>query len=168
MLENETKVGDVFAPVAPGISWTAPPKSRPWLNPPAQVDVSSVAKSYMVALSDNEAANDILDALETGVPIATIAESFMLANVSKGRHTLDAGILVMPVIMEVLKSIADFNDIKVVMFQKDLEKGTTIHPRVFREFVNKMNAPIEEQEVVQEEMPEEPAGLMARKQKAVM
>lgn len=168
MLENETKVGEVFAPVAPGISWTAPPKSRPWLNPPAQVDVSSVAKSYMVALGDAEAANDILDALETGVPIATIAESFMLANVSKGRHTLDAGILVMPVIMEVLKSIADFNDIKVVMFQKDLEKGTTIPPRVFREFVNKMNAPVEEQEVVQEEMPEEPAGLMARKQKAVM
>ncbi len=168
MLENETKVGEVFAPVAPGISWTAPPKSRPWMNPPAQVDISSVAKSYMVALSDAEAANDILDALETGVPIATIAESFMLANVSKGRHTLDAGILVMPVIMEVLKSIADFNDIKVVMFQKDLEKGTTIPPRVFREFVNKMNAPVEEQEVVQEEMPEEPAGLMARKQKAVM
>lgn len=166
MLENETKVGDVFAAAAPGISWTAPPKSRPWMTPPAQVDISSVAKSYMMSLGEAEAANDILDALETGVPIATIAETFMLGNVSKGRHTLDAGILVMPVIMEVLKSIADFNNIKVVMFQKDLESGTTIPPRVMREFVNKMNEPAKE--VVEEEMPKEPAGLMARKQKAVM
>lgn len=168
MLENETKVGDVLTAPVPGISWTAPPKGRPWLNPPAQVDVSTVAKSYMMSLGDAEAANDILDALETGVPIATIAETFMLANVSKGRHTLDAGILVMPVIMEVLKSIADFNDIKVVMFQKDLEKGTTIPPRVMREFVNKMNQPAKEPVMEEEVAPKEPTGLMARKQKAVM
>lgn len=167
MLENETKIGDMFAPVAPGISWTAEPKSRPWLNPPAQVNVSTVAKSYMLALGQAEAANDILDALDTGVPIATIAESIMLAHVSEGRHTLDAGILVMPVIMELLKSIADFNDIKVVMFQKDLETGTAIPPRLMREFVNKMNAPLDEP-VLDKSLPEEPVGLMARKQKEVM
>jgi hypothetical protein len=167
MLENESTVGEMLTSQAPGISWTAPPKSRPWLNPPAQVKVTTVAKSYMMALGQAEAANDILDALETGVPIATIAESFMLAHVSEGRHTLDAGILVMPVIMELLKSIADFNDIKVVMFQKDLETGTTIPPRLMREFVNKMNAPIDEP-VLDEALPEEPAGLMARKQKEVM
>ena len=166
MLENETKVGDVFAAPTPGISWTAPPKSRPWLNPPSQVDVSSVAKSYIMSLGDAEAANDILDALETGVPVATIAETFMLGNVSKGRHTLDAGILVMPVIMEVLKSIADINDIKVVMFQKDLEKGTSIHPRVMRQFMEKFKNPVE-QTVEEEVMPKETAGLMARKKKVV-
>ena len=167
MLENETKVGDVFAAPTPGISWTAPPKGRPWLTPPSQVDVSTIAKSYMMSLGDAEAANDILDALETGVPIATIAETFMLGNVSKGRHTLDAGILVMPVIMEMLKSIAEVNDIKVVMFQKDLEKGTTIHPRVMRQFMKSISGPKEEQ-AVEEVLPEEPKGLMARKQKAVM
>lgn len=167
MLENETKIGDVFSPSSPGISWTAPSKGRPWMNPPKQVNVSDVAKSYIASLADAEAANDVLDALETGVPIATIAETFMLTNVSSGKHTLDAGILVMPVIMEVLKSIADFNDIEVVMFQKDLEAGTTIHPRVMREFLKKMEAPAAEP-VMEAAMPEEPVGLMARKQKAVM
>lgn len=168
MLENEATVGEMFTSAAPGISWTAPPKSRPWLNPPAQVNVTTVAKSYMMVLGQADAANDILDALETGVPVATIAETFMLAHVSEGRHTLDAGILVMPVIMELLKSIAEFNDIKVVMFQKDLEEGTTIPPRLMREFVNKMNAPVKEDKAEEVVMPEEPVGLMARKQKAVM
>jgi hypothetical protein len=165
MLENETKVGDVLTTPVPGLSWTAPPKGRPWLNPPKLVDVNAVAQSYIETMSG--AANDILDALETGVPIATLAETFMLAGVSGGRHTLDAGILVMPVIMETLKSIAEFNDISVVMFQEELEAGTKIHPRVLRQFVQKLEAPAEEP-VVEEAMPEEPAGLMARKQKAVM
>ena len=168
MLENETKLGDVYSPIAPGISWTAPPKGRPWLNPPKQVSVSNVAKSYMMSLAEPDLANDILDSLESGVPIATIAETFMLINVSAGRHTLDAGILVMPVIMELLKSIADFNDIKVVMFQQDLEKGTSIPPRVMREFVQNMTTPKEEPVMEEEVLPEEPVGLMARKQKAVM
>lgn len=167
MLENESTVGEMLTSRAPGISWTAPPKSRPWLNPPARVKVTDVAKSYILVLGQPEAANDILDALETGVPIATIAESIMLMHVSEGRHTLDAGILVMPVIMEVLKSIADFNDIKVVMFQKDLEVGTTISPRLMRQFVNKINAPLDEP-VLDKALPEEPAGLMVRKQKEVM
>jgi hypothetical protein len=166
MLENESKVGDVVSITPPGISWTAPSKSRPWMNAPKVVDVSSVAQGYINSLGQAEVANDILDALESEIPLATIAETFMLTGVNKGRHTLDAGILVMPVIIEVLQSIADFNNIKTVKFTEDLVKGTTIHPRVLREFAKKVSQPTEP---VMEEAPMvEPKGLMARKNKEVM
>lgn len=165
MLENESKLGDVLSVAPPGISWTAPPKGRPWMNQPAVVDVSSVAQAYIESLGQTESANDILDALETKIPLATIAESFMLTGVSMGRHTLDTGILVMPVIIEVLQAIADFNDIKTVKFTQDLEKGTTIHPRVLREFAKKVSEPMPEPMV--EEPTVEPTGLMARKSKEV-
>jgi hypothetical protein len=166
MLENESKLGDVLSVVPPGISWTAPSKGRPWMNQPAVVDVSSVAQAYIESLGQAEAANDILDALETQIPLATIAESFMLTGVSMGRHTLDAGILVMPVIIEVLQSIADFNDIKTVKFTQDLEKGTTIHPRVLREFAKKASETTSEPMI--KEVAAEPKGLMARKSKEVI
>lgn len=168
MLENETKVGDVLTAVPPGISWTAEPKSRPWMKPPQHTDVTTIARGYMMSLGQPEATNDVLDALETKVPLATIAETFMLANVAKGRHTLDAGVLVMPVIIEVLKSIAEFNKIETVLFQEELEKGTTIHPRVLRQYMEKMKNKSGEP-VVEEPMPiEEPKGLMARKNKEVV
>lgn len=166
MLENESKLGDVLSIAPPGISWTAPSKGRPWMNQPDEVNVSSVAQYYINAIGQAAAANDILDALETKVPLATIAETFMLTGVSKGRHTLDAGVLVMPVIIEVLQSIADFNNIKTVKFTQDLEKGTTIHPRVLREFAKKASEPVQEPMV--EEAMVEPTGLMARKSKEVV
>lgn len=166
MLENESKLGDVLSIAPPGISWTAPAKGRPWMNQPAVVDVSTVAQYYIGALGQAEAANDILDALETKVPLATIAETFMLTGASKGRHTLDAGILVMPIIIELLQSIADLNNIKTVKFTQDLEKGTTIHPRVLREFAKKASEPTQEPMV--EETVSEPKGLMARKSKEVV
>lgn len=166
MLENESKVSDVLSVVPPGISWTAPSKGRPWMNQPKVVDVSSVAQGYINSLGQTEAANDILDALESKIPLATIAETFMLTGVHKGRHTLDAGILVMPVIMELLQSIADLNNIKTVKYTEDLEKGTSVHPRVLRQFMQQASTPAEE--TVVEEAAPEPVGLMARKNKEVI
>lgn len=168
MLENESKFRDMAVSVPPGVSWTAPPKGRPWVTPPRAVSVAAVAKGYIDSLGQAEAANDILDALETGVPLDVIAETFMLAGVSKGHHTLDAGILVMPVIIEVLKSIADFNDIETVKFTQDLEKGANIHPRVLREFAKRASEASTEPVTEEEEATPAVAGLMARKSKEVM
>jgi hypothetical protein len=167
MLENESNFGDMAVPVPPGISWTAPPKSRPWVTPPKAVSVAAVAKGYIDSLGQAEVANNMLDALETGVPLDVIAETLMLAGVNKGHHTLDAGILVMPVIIEVLRSIADFNDIETVKFSQDLEKGATIHPRVFREFAKKTSE-VSTEPVTEEKATPVIAGLMARKSKEVM
>lgn len=166
MLENESKVSDVISSSVPGISWTAPAKGRPWLTPPKMTDITSVAQGYLSAIGQASVANDILDALETKTPLASIAESFMLSGVAKGQHTLDAGILVMPVIIEALQAIAEFNNIKTVKFNEDLERGTSIHPRVLREFAQQASAPAEEP--VMTEPVVEPAGLMARKSKGMM
>ena len=163
----ENKFGDIATFVPPGISWTAPEKGRPWLRPPQEVDVGALAQQYMAVLAAPKVANDILDALETEVPIATIAESLMLSSVHNGIHTVDAGILVMPVIMETLKTIADMNDIKTVMFPSDLDEGT-IHPRVQRKLMEAIKT-IEAEAPMEEAMPtEQPImGLMSRKKEGV-
>jgi hypothetical protein len=135
MAQSNATVGEMFQPVPPGVSWTAPPKSRPWLNPPQDTDIVTIANTYISALGSVDSMNDVLDALDTETPLAVIAETLVLNGVSTGKHTLDAAVLVMPVVIEVLKTIAALNNIDVVVFPKELEKGMTIHPRVLKQVI---------------------------------
>lgn len=161
---------DLVSYTAPGISWTAPEKSRPWLQPPQLTDISRVALYYIATISDEEIMDDMLDSLETSIPLAVIAQAMMMNGVSNGVHTLDAGILVMPVIIEMLESLAMSHDVEYVVYPDDYDKQVSISNRVAKLAVQKaMNKnPMEEEE---EEMPEvesKPIGLGSRKQKEVM
>ena len=167
MVQSNATVGEMFQPVPPGVSWTAPPKSRPWLNPPTDVNVVDIANTYISLLGSEEMVNDVLDALETETPLSLIAESLLLNGVSAGKHTLDSAVLIMPVVIEVLKTIAVLNKIKTVTFPKELEKGMTIHPRVLKQTIEDMTkragGVVEEEEAVVAAPAE--TGLMARKKK---
>lgn len=166
MEQNDATVGEMFQPVPPGVSWTAPPKSRPWLNPPKDTDIVEIANTYISLLGSEQVVNDVLDALETETPLSLLAETFLLTGVSSGKHTLDAAVLVMPVVIEVLKTIAAMNNIKTVTFPDELEKGMTVHPRVLKQVIADMTkragGAVTEEEVVEAPVP---TGLMARNKK---
>ena len=167
MATNNIPAPDVVTYTAPGISWTAPEKSRPWQQPPQYTDIMDVANSYIIAFSAENAMDNMLDALETKVPISVIAQSIMLNGVSEGRHTMDAGLLVMPVLMEMMLSIAMLNGIKTVMYPDDYDKDSTVSSRTARLAVEKAMKKIEAAaEPAKEEKPV--GGLMARKQKEVV
>ena len=167
MATSNIPAPDVVTYTPPGISWTAPEKSRPWQQPPQYTDIMDVANSYIIALSSEGAMDNVLDALETKVPISVIAQSVMLTGVSEGRHTMDAGLLVMPVLMEMMLSIAMLNDIKTVMYPDDYDKDSTVSNRTARLAVEKAMKKIEAAaEPAKEEKPV--GGLMARKQKEVV
>jgi hypothetical protein len=165
MEKNKTSPFDVITPTPPGISWTAPEKSRPWLQPPRLTKVYDVASNYVSLLSSKEIGNELLDSLESGVPIAVIAESLMLGGVHQGAHTVDAGILAMPIIIEMLQTIADFNDIKVVTFPEDYDKESNVPDRIAKSVVNKLNE--KKQEKVNEPVDKETTGFISKKIKEV-
>lgn len=167
MLKADTKFADMAVAVPPGISWTAPLKGRPWMNPPKTVSVTDLAQRYIAAIGDEASMNDVLDALETKIPLATIAETLMLGGVSKGQHTLDAGLLVVPVIIEVLKTVAELNDIEYLVFADDEVKANTVPPRVLKQVIGEMTAKVAEPVVEEPVMEEEQTGLMARKKAGV-
>lgn len=165
MAQSNATMGEMFTPVPPGVSWTAPPRGRPWLNPPKDTDIVEIANTYISALGSPEMMNDVLDALDTQMPLSLIAESILLASVSSGKHTLDAAVLVMPVVIEVLKTIAVLNKIDVVVFPKELEKGMTVHPRVLKQVIaDTTQAAAKTAEPVMEEALV-PKGLMSRMKK---
>jgi len=167
MAKSNIPAFDVVTYTAPGISWTAPEKSRPWQQPPQFTNIMDVVNSYITSMSSEETMDNILDALETKVPISVIAQSIMLTGVSEGKHTMDAGILVMPVIMEMMLSIAMLNDVETVLYPDDYDKQSSVSNRVARMAVKKAMEKIEAvAEPAKEEKPV--SGLMARKQKEVV
>jgi len=166
MQTNKLSPFDVIRPVAPGISWTAPEKSRPWQQPPQLVNIGEVIQRYMDSFSDPEAMSNAIDAIETKVPLSVMAQSIMLNHVSEGVHTLDMGILVMPVLIELLITFADLSKIDYIVFPDEIEKRNIIPVGIARLAMKKALESMEKTvEVVQET---KPAGLMARKQKEVM
>jgi len=165
MATNELTAGQALQSVPAGISWTAPPKSRAWQNPPKFTNLSDVADAYVSKLASKDMANTVLDALETKAPLASLAEIIMLSGVQKGMHTLDTGILVMPIIIEMLKTAAMLHDIKTVTYSDEYDTMRTIPTRAIKRAVaDLIKAPTEEAEPAPV-LTEMKTGLMQRKSK---
>lgn len=152
---------DFIKPVPPGISWTAEPRGRPWSNPPKLVKVSEIAQGYIDNLSTPSAINNALGAIETGIPLAALANALMLAGVSEGVHTIDAGILVTPVIIEMLVTLAEVHGVEYQVFEKDPDEAI-ISARIINRAMKKTSNASEE-EVVAPVV--ELSGLMSRNNK---
>jgi hypothetical protein len=123
--------------------------------------VNEVAQGYVTNLSSANMINSTLDAIETGVPLAALANAMMLSGVASGIHTIDTGILVIPVIVEMLKTTAELHGVKYQVFEDD-EGAGTIPDRVVKQAMKKASSAVVE-EVVEPEV--ELSGLMARKPK---
>lgn len=150
---------DFIKPVPPGISLTDKPRTTPWNTPPKMVNVSEIAQKYVDGLSSPEMLNSTLDAIETGVPLAALANAMMLTGVANNGHTIDAGILVTPVIIEMLVTLAEIHGIEYVVFPKSAD-ADDIPARVIKNAMKKAGAPVVEEEVAPVV---ELSGLMARK-----
>lgn len=153
---------DLIKPVPPGISWTDNPRSTPWNTPPKLVKVEEVAQRYIDSLSMPNTINSALDVLETGVPIAALANAIMLTGVAGNVHTIDAGILVIPVIIEMLVTLAEIHGVEYTVFEKDPD-ADNIPARVVKKALQK--AEETPAEVVDEPSKPVLSGLMARKNK---
>lgn len=153
---------DFIKPVPPGVSWTDAPRSRPWTNPPKLVNLTEITQGYIDNLSNPAAINGALGAIETGVPLAALANALMLAGVYNGTHTIDTGILVTPVIIEMLVTLAEIHGVEYQVFEKDPD-ADIIPDRVIRNAMKKASVVSKEVEEVAPVV--ELSGLMTRKNK---
>jgi len=156
----------------PGQSLTAPLGDRPWQNPAQYGSAEEALEYYIPRIMESDFTDQLLDVIEMGIPLTTIANSLQLASVMEGKHSIDVGILIMPVIIELLELIA--TNAKV-----DYNKGTELKDTgeisevKMSKIVNRMKAkddedmemPVKDSEESQEEEMEDemPAGLMARR-----
>ena len=150
------------APIA-GMSLTHELGARPWQSPAQYSNVDEVIQYYIEKFQIEDAEKSLLDVLELGVPVSIIANTLQLSSVMEGVHSIDTGLLVLPVLMELIMYIGDKNKVK---YDSGLKRGNTgvrnsLVARAIKEFKEEegKEEPAKEKQV----MVEEPKGLMARR-----
>lgn len=159
----------------PGQHLTGPFGDRPWQNPSQYSTVEEALEFYIPRLMDETFSDQLIDVIEMGIPLTAIANSLQLASVMEGKHSIDVGILLMPILIELLELIAtnakveynkgtelkDIKEVSDVKLDKIVAKMRGDKEQQDMEAETMEDAEIEKEEVVEEE--EEPMGLMARR-----
>ena len=131
------------API-PGEGLTHKLGDRPWQKPAQLTNVDEV--------------------IELGIPLTTIANSMQNAAVMEGVHSIDVGILMLPIVVELLKFVAEKNNVKYVtgMEKRDVKPNDEmITALAMKEIGEESGMPEEPAEEESVEEPQ-PRGLMAR------
>mgnify|MGYP003138521285 FL=1 len=156
------------API-PGMAMTHEVGARPWQTPPQYPTVSKAAQYYVASMQDESFVEQAINLMETGMPITLIANNVQLMSVMEGKHTIDVGMLLLPVIMEMLMLIGDRAGIEYTTGMerdKEIEVKDSASEAAFAKFQKQLGEPKKEEIVVEEESKEEqeePMGLMARR-----
>jgi len=153
----------------PGMGMTFEVGSRPWQTPPELTTVEQATDYYVERMNTDAFKGQLVDVMEMGVPLTTLANTIQLASVMEGVHSVDVGILMIPIIVELLITIADSQGAKYQTGMEGMENERATAPnRIISDIMRERNMkeeemPMEEpQEMVQEEQMQ-PMGLMARR-----
>jgi len=106
------EVNTFTAPIA-GQSLTTEPKGYAWERPPEMNEVSEVLDFYIRRLGDQRVMDDVFTALDNGFPLSTMVDSILGVGVMEGMHTVDASLIVSPVVHEYILAAAKSEDINV-------------------------------------------------------
>jgi hypothetical protein len=165
-------VENTFSAPIPGQGMIAELGSRPWQNPPQYASVEEALEWYIPRLVSDEMYEGLVDTMELGIPLTTMADTLQSGGVMQGLHTIDVGMLAMPVIIEMLAYIAEDAGIEYNMgTEKPIDDDKISDTKIalaMKKMRKRLPEAIEEREEEPEAMedtPVEPApsGLMARR-----
>jgi len=168
------------APIS-GQHMTSELGGRPWQQTPQYKTVDEAIEYYLDRMSTDEFTDQLVDVLEMDVPVTTLANTLQLGGVMEGKHTVDVGMLVMPLLMEMIMLVGDMADVKYDSGMENPNKGKTrdtlvesVKMKLQRELDKKEGMLFSDDElgedtseevkdVEEPKMEEEPKGLMARR-----
>jgi len=150
------------API-PGQSLTVEPGSVPWENPPQYTTLAEVVGFYTEKMDDADVILDLLDLLQKDIPILSIVNTLTKASLMKGYHTVDVGFLVTPILVEMIKTIAELNDVSYIVSYDDQMKTERVNPRVIKQLIEEMKTKVKSNPESVVEQPRK--GLMAKGEK---
>lgn len=156
------------API-PGQSLTTEPKSRPWEQPPKYTTTEEALSFYVPRLSDAELMAPMVDVMEEGTTVVAVAEMIQSSGVMQGLHTIDVGLMISPVLVELLITQAEIAEID---FKVGNEKSDIPDPNLVRKAMDSASSDyfdtsveVGEEMVMEEEAPMVPSdGLMSRRE----
>ena len=162
----ETPQHKFNAPI-PGESLTSELGGRPWQRPPQYADINEVVDHYVTSMSTDQFSKQLADVMDMGIPLTTLANTIQMSGVMQGKHTIDAGILVMPILIEQMMAIGDALGVKYDTGLEDdaelMKNRDTLANRSLQKLRKEKSipTPIEKEPLPIEQ--EKPMGLMSRR-----
>ena len=151
----------------PGQSLTQEIGKYPWQNPPKYSTVEEALEHYATKITDPKINDSLLDALEMGTPVDSIAEIVVQSGAMEGMHTIDVSILILPVIMELIAYVADEAEIDYNMGTEEPIEQDRIPESKIAMVMQKLK---DKKPMLKEDKPADmvvkspqPSGLMARR-----
>ena len=165
----ETPQVMIDAPIA-GQSLTAELGGRPWQQPPQYTTVEEALEYYIPRITEPTLLDDLMNVIELGIPLTTIADTLQTGGAMEGKHTLDVGLLIIPVLIETLAYLAEEQGVEYVMgtdIETDDKPSSSAVALAIKKVKAKNNEPVEEEQEPEEQLEmalEEPSsGLMSRR-----
>lgn len=157
------KTDFINAPI-PGMSLTVEPGNRPWEQPPQLTKLSEVVDYYTDRFTDPELVDSVLDAVSKDAPIYETVMGLVNYSVMKGIHSVDTGVLVSVVVVEMVKALAELNNIGYVVTAKDKDKMFKIDSKIARDAIAEVTQAEQGRSLPEEETlePVVGRGLMAK------
>ena len=158
-----------FSAPIPGTAMTREIGGRHWQRPYQYSTIEDVTNYYTSRFRDRSVQDNILSAVQTNVPLTSIANSVQLAGVMQGLHSIDLGVLVSPIIVELMKITANAEEVE---YNNDYEDKEQVEEDLNRNAIQLAALKVEEKRdkkeaspVVKEneEVVEQVKGLMARR-----
>ena len=156
----------------PGMGMTAELGSRLWEQPPQLDTVDEATDFYMERMKQEDVQKGLIKVIDMGVPLTTIANAIQLANVMEGRHNIDVGVLMLPILVETMRYIAEEANIEYVTGMEEIkEKDDALALKVASKMIDEKEEEVEEEDVnkISEtettgvEIVKPPKGLMSRR-----
>jgi len=157
---------ETFDAPIPGMSLTHELGARPWQTPAQFPTVDEAIEYYMASMTSEEFMEQLIDVMEMGVPVTSIANSMQLSSVMEGKHSVDVGMLVVPLIMELLMMLGDSAGIEYETGLQNPERNTARDSQLAKYAIQYKRSldEVDTKEMVDKvEDDEEPKGLMARR-----
>ena len=163
----------------PGQSLTGEPRNNPWEQPAMMSDVEEITKFYIERMANQEVIDDFAAVCQAGISLKPIVETILSSATMRGIHSVDAGMVVAPVLHEFLKQAITAQGVEVKDdgrdYQKEAEeKELTRFKILVGKYLNEnpddgtdpgkqMLSELVDEQPEEEETPEDkPKGLMAK------
>lgn len=102
------------API-PGQSLTTELGNNAWEQPPRIVDLDETVRYYVDRIMSPPSMVAASKVISEGFPILQLAEVMIQNSVMKGEHSIDIGMIVMPVVVELLISVAEISGVEYTL-----------------------------------------------------
>jgi len=119
----------------PGMGMTAELGGRPWQTPPTYTTVEEASDYYIERMSNPAFREQLIDVMEMKVPLTTLANTIQLASVMEGLHSVDVGMLMIPILVETMMLIGDSAEVKYVT---GMEESKGERPAMINKIINDM------------------------------